>query len=92
MIIYKKHKLTQEREKKIPEPNLVAITILIFFGSTAPTATLHQEFQHTNLGGAVEIVVHPYRIGINSATLLSESEGSTCTIPRRGTDGSSGRS
>ena len=45
------------------ELNLVAVTTLLFLGSTAPTATSGVSTIATNLGGAVKIVARPYRIG-----------------------------
>jgi hypothetical protein len=45
------------------ELNLVAVTTLLFLGSTAPTATSGVSTIAINLGGAVKIVARPYRIG-----------------------------
>ena len=41
----------------------MAVTTLLFLGSTAPIATSGVSTIATNLGGAVKIVARPYRIG-----------------------------
>lgn len=45
------------------ELNLVAVTTLLFCGSTAPTATSGVSTTATSLGGAVSMAARPYRTG-----------------------------
>jgi len=49
------------------ELNLVAVTTLLFLGSTAPTATSGVSTSATNFGGAVNIAARPNRIANPSA-------------------------
>jgi hypothetical protein len=67
----KRKKLTL-RSAPALELNLVAVTTLLFLGSTAPTATSGVSTTATIFGGAVNIAARPNRTGNNGPPGLGE--------------------
>lgn len=63
--------------------NLVAVTTLLFLGSTAPTATSGVSTIATSFGGAVKIAARPYLIANPSAPIAPLLIGDN-GVPERG--------
>jgi hypothetical protein len=67
----RRRKLTR-RSAPALELNLVAVTTLLFLGSTAPTATSGVSTTATIFGGAVKIAARPNRTGNSGPPGLGE--------------------